>query len=68
VPLDAREQWAIITSLPHDLDTSAARDAAQGGPTELDAIAGAVVRAGVRLGVATPVLTEVLQEAACRAR
>jgi 2-dehydropantoate 2-reductase len=68
VPLDVREQWAIITSLPHDLDTSAARDAAQGGPTELDAIAGAVVRAGVRLGVATPVLTEVLQEAACRAR
>jgi 2-dehydropantoate 2-reductase len=68
VPLDAREQWAIIMSLPHDLDTSAARDAAQGGPTELDAIAGAVVRAGVRLGVGTPVLTEVLQEAACRAR
>ena len=45
-------QWAIIDGLPHDLTTSTARDARAGRPTELDAIAGSVVRAGERLGVA----------------
>lgn len=68
VELDAAAQWAIIEAMPDDLTTSAARDAASGRPTELDAIAGSVVRAGARLGVPTPALAELLEEAACRAR
>ena len=67
VELDAARQWAIIVGMPHDSTTSAARDAAAGRRTELDAIAGSVVRAGVRLGVPTPVLAELLEEASCRA-
>ena len=59
-------QWAIIDGLPHDLTTSTARDARAGRPTELDAIAGSVVRAGVRLGVPTPALAALLEEATCR--
>lgn len=68
VPLDAAAQWAIIEAMPDDLTTSAARDAASGGPTELDAVAGSVLRAGARLGVPTPVLERLLEEAACRVR
>ncbi len=68
VRLDAAAQWAIIEAMPDDLTTSAARDAASGGPTELDAIAGSVIRAGTRLGVSTPALGRLLEEAACRAR
>jgi 2-dehydropantoate 2-reductase len=68
VALDPARQWAMIDSLPADLTTSAARDAAAGRPTELDAIAGSVIRAGRRLGVATPELAALLEEAACRAR
>ena len=67
VPLDAAEQWAIIEAMPNDLTTSAARDASSGRPTELDAIAGSVVRAGARLGVPTPALARLLEEAECRA-
>ena len=68
VQLDAGAEWAIIEAMPDDLTTSAARDAAAGRPTELDAITGAVVRVGVRLGVPTPALERLLDEAACRAR
>jgi len=68
VPLDATAQWAIIEAMPEELTTSAARDASSGRPTELDAIAGSVVRAGARLGVPTPALERLLEEAACRAR
>jgi 2-dehydropantoate 2-reductase len=59
------EQWRIVESLPAGLTTSTARDVAAGRPSELDAVAGAVVRAGRRLGVPTPVFEEVL--AACPA-
>jgi len=59
-------QSAIIDGLPHDLTTSTARDARAGRATELDAIAGSVVRAGVRLGVPTPALAALLEEATCR--
>jgi 2-dehydropantoate 2-reductase len=55
------DQWSIIESLPADLTTSTARDVAAGRPSELDAIAGAVVRAGRRLGVATPTLEGLLE-------
>jgi 2-dehydropantoate 2-reductase len=68
VHLDAVAQWAIIEAMPEDLTTSTARDAASGGPTELDAISGSVVRAGARLGVPTPALARLLEEAACRVR
>lgn len=54
------EQWGIIEALPAGLTTSTARDVAAGRPSELDAIAGAVVRAGRRLGVPTPIFEELL--------
>ena len=59
------EQWSIIESLPPELTTSTARDVAAGRPSELDAIAGGVIRAGRRLGVPTPTFEELL--AACPA-
>lgn len=67
VELDPGEEWAIIEAMPDDLTTSAARDAAAGRLTELDAITGSVVRAGARLGVPAPVLAQLLEEAGCRA-
>jgi 2-dehydropantoate 2-reductase len=57
-------QWAIIGEMDYDLTTSTARDIEAGRPSELDAIAGSVVRAGERLGVACPVLTELYEKAA----
>ncbi len=66
VRLDPAGQWAIIEGLPYDLTTSAARDAAAGRPTELDAITGSVVRAGRRLGIAAPALEGLLDEARAR--
>ena len=68
VALDAAAQWSIIEAVPPELTTSAARDAAAGRPTELDAITGSVVRAGLRLGVPTRALAALLEEARCRAR
>jgi 2-dehydropantoate 2-reductase len=68
VGLDPAGQWAIIEAMAPDLTTSAARDAAAGRRTELDAITGSVVRAGARLGVATPELAALFEEASCRAR
>jgi 2-dehydropantoate 2-reductase len=58
------EQWRIVQSLPARLTTSTARDVAAGRPSELDAIAGGVVRTGRRVGVPTPVFQELLAE--CR--
>lgn len=66
VSLSPEAEWAIIESMPPLLTSSTARDIAAGVPSELDAIAGAAVRAGQRLGVATPALTE-MYDAACRA-
>ena len=67
VELDPAGQWAIIETLPADRMPSAARDRAAGGPTELDAITGSVVRAGRRAGVPTPQLDRLLDEALARA-
>jgi 2-dehydropantoate 2-reductase len=53
-------QWAVIESLPDWATSSTARDVGAGLPSELDAIAGSVVRAGERLGVPTPTLEEVI--------
>ena len=63
VELAASGQWAIIEGLAPDLVPSAARDAAAGRQTELDAITGSVVRAGARLGVPTPALASLLADA-----
>lgn len=67
IAVDPAEQWAIIESLPADLIPSAARDAAAGRRTELDAITGSVVRAGRRAGVPTPELARLLDDALARA-
>lgn len=63
VNLIPSSQWTVITSMDYDLTTSTARDVADGKPSELDAIAGSVVRAGERLGVPCPVLSELVSEA-----
>jgi 2-dehydropantoate 2-reductase len=63
VSLAAADQWAIIEAMPPELTTSAARDAAAGRPTELDAITGSVVRAGARHGVSTTTLERLLTDA-----
>jgi 2-dehydropantoate 2-reductase len=57
-------QWTRITEMDHNLLTSTARDVIAGRPSELDAIAGSVVRAGERHGVPCPVLSELVAEAA----
>lgn len=59
-------QWTMIADLDYDLTTSTARDVAAGRPSELDAIAGSVVRAGARLGVPCPALTQLVAEASAR--
>jgi 2-dehydropantoate 2-reductase len=63
VNLVPASQWSVITSMDYELTTSTARDVAEGRPSELDAIAGSVVRAGKRLGVPCPVLSELVSEA-----
>jgi 2-dehydropantoate 2-reductase len=63
VNLVPSSQWTVISSMDYDLTTSTARDVADGKPSELDAIAGSVVRAGKRLGVPCPVLSELVSEA-----
>lgn len=68
VSLSADGQWGMIEAMPPDLTTSAARDAAAGRPTELDAITGSVVRAARRHSVEIPVLDALWEEARCRAR
>jgi 2-dehydropantoate 2-reductase len=68
VSLAADEQWGMIELMPPELTTSAARDAAAGRPTELDAITGSVVRAARRRAVETPSLDALWEEARCRAR
>lgn len=68
VQLNEAAQWEILETMPATVTTSTARDAAAGGPTELDAILGAVVRAARRTGVAAPTLEGLLSDAeeACR--
>lgn len=61
--IDPAEQWAIIEAMPEELTTSAARDAAAGRPTELDAITGSVIRAARRLDVPAPTLERLFADA-----
>ncbi len=60
VSISPADQWAVVEAMSGDLTTSTARDVAAGAPSELDAIAGAIVRAGRRHGVPTPVLDSLL--------
>lgn len=62
VPISSADQWAILDAMSDDLTTSTARDVAAGTLSELDAIAGAIVRAGRRHGVQTPVLDSLLAQ------
>jgi 2-dehydropantoate 2-reductase len=57
-------QWTRIVEMDYALTTSTARDVEAGRPSEIDAIAGSVVRAGQRLGVPTPVLSQMVSQAA----
>lgn len=61
VQLDVAGQMRIVDAMPEPLTTSMYRDVAAGRPSELDAIAGAVVRAGARQGVACPVLEDLIR-------
>jgi 2-dehydropantoate 2-reductase len=61
--LNPAAQWEIVEGLPESLVPSAARDAAVGRPTELDAITGSVIRTARRLGIRTPMLDGLLVDA-----
>jgi 2-dehydropantoate 2-reductase len=63
VSLIPSAQWTRIAEMDANLTTSAARDVEAGRTSEIDAIAGAVVRAGERLGVPTPVLSDLVSQA-----
>jgi 2-dehydropantoate 2-reductase len=63
VTLSAADAWAIIDAMPAEATTSTALDVAAGRPSELDAIAGSVLRAARRLGVPCPTLAGLVHEA-----
>ena len=66
VGLQASAQWKIIDDMAAETTPSAARDVAAGRRSELDAIAGSVLRAAERLGVPCPALTELAAAAGLR--
>jgi 2-dehydropantoate 2-reductase len=68
VKLLPSSQWTMVLELDYDLTTSTARDVEAGRPSELDAIAGSVVRAGERLGVPCPLLSELVSAASAVTR
>ena len=61
VPMMIEAQLQVIDGLPETLTTSLQRDIAAHRPSELDAIAGAVVRAGRAHGLACPTLAELIR-------
>ncbi len=63
VRLETADQWAIIDAMPAAASTSTALDIARGRPSELDAIAGSVLRAADRVGVPCPTLAALVAEA-----
>ena len=65
--IDPDVTLAEIAALPDHATTSLREDVAAGRPSELDAIAGAVLRAGARHGLACPALTELAGRVAARA-
>jgi 2-dehydropantoate 2-reductase len=66
VGLQAAAQWKIIDDMAAETTPSAARDVAAGRRSELDAIAGSVLRAAERLGVPCPALTDLAVAAGLR--
>lgn len=58
--IDLSTETAKINSLPDSLGTSLQRDVAAGQPSELDAIAGAVVRAASKHGIDCPTFREAI--------
>lgn len=62
VTMSFDEQWDIVKSIPKTLTTSMQRDIADGKPSELDAIAGALVREGERRGVSCPVFAMLIDK------
>jgi 2-dehydropantoate 2-reductase len=66
VGLQPSAQWKIIDDMAAETRPSAARDVAAGRRSELDAIAGSVLRAAERLGVPCPALTELAGAAGLR--
>jgi 2-dehydropantoate 2-reductase len=66
VTLQASAQWKIIDDMAAETTPSAARDVAAGRRSELDAIAGSVLRAAERLGVPCPALTDLAAAAGLR--
>lgn len=68
VPMSFEEQWNVVQSIPDTLTTSMQRDIACGKASELDAIAGALVREGERQGVSCPVFKMLIDEIKRRTR
>ncbi|QTX03570.1 ketopantoate reductase family protein [Agromyces archimandritae] len=66
VPTDAGELRASVHGMPAGMRSSLQHDFAAGGPTELDAIGGAVARAARAHGIRTPALDATLAELAAR--
>jgi 2-dehydropantoate 2-reductase len=66
VGLRASTQWTIIDEMAAETTPSAARDVAAGRRSELDAIAGSVLRVAERLGVPCPALTDLAAAAGLR--
>ena len=60
VTLSAADQLRVIDGMPDSLTSSLQRDIAAGAPSELDAIAGAVVRAGRRYGLRCAALEDMI--------
>lgn len=58
---NADQVMAAIDALPPTLITSLARDVMRGAKNELDAIAGAVIRAGARHGIACPTISQLVE-------
>ncbi|MGA9858408.1 MAG: 2-dehydropantoate 2-reductase [Solirubrobacteraceae bacterium] len=66
--LDAADTLAELDGAHAELGSSMQRDIAAGRPTELDAIAGAVIRAGTRHGLRCPTVQWLAERVALRAR
>ena len=58
--MNSETVMAQIDRLPDGLTTSMQRDINAGNPSEIDAIAGAVIRAGKRHGISCPTIEELM--------
>lgn len=61
VQVTVADQMRILDGMPASLTTSLQRDVAAGKASELDAIAGAVVRAGARHGIKCPTIERMIK-------